>query len=138
MKKISTKAWVAVIAVILGLCVAFTAYVFLKPHDAADEPVAGPVAVVNLNGEIVDAVDLGKVNESYTKTYGDENGDHNVVEFSHGEARVIEATCPDQVCISQGWVDENSILPIACLPNSLIVQIIPVEEDAGELDGTTR
>lgn len=138
MKKISTKVWIGILAVILGACLAFTAYVYLAPKDEGDEPVAGPMAVVNLNGQIVDAVDLGKVEEAFTRTYGDEDGDHNVVEFSHGQVRVIEASCPDQVCVSQGWVDENSILPIACLPNSLIVQVIPVEDTAGDLDGTTR
>jgi len=76
---------------------------------------------------IVDIVDLGTVEESFTRTYDGADGAENVVEFAPGQARMLSSTCPDQVCVGMGWQDGSFFLPIACLPNSVMVQIIEVE-----------
>ncbi len=44
------------------------------------------------------------------------------MEVSEGKIRVCEADCPDQVCVMQGWL-EDDIIPIACLPSGLVIQM---------------
>ena len=29
--------------------------------------------------------------------------------------------CPNQLCVKMGWADENSIIPITCLPNDVFI-----------------
>ena len=105
MKKVSTKVWILVIGLIFALCVAFTAFLYFRGRQAKENQVVGPVAVIYQNGVLVDAVDLGKVEENYTKTYEGEDGAENTAEFSHGQVRMEHASCPDQVCVGMGWQD---------------------------------
>lgn len=131
----SNKFWIGVIAAVLAVCgiVAGVLY-WQKTHQAPAEE--GPIAVIRLDGKIVAAVDLGKVTESYTQTFEGASGGSNTVEFAPGQVRVHDATCPDQICVSQGWADGATLLPIACLPNSLIIEVAS-PEDLG-LDSVSR
>ena len=58
---------------------------------------------------------------------------YNVIEVERGRIRVAEADCPDQVCVRQGWIS-NSVVPIACLPHRLVIQL---DSDGGGVDGMT-
>ena len=60
-------------------------------------------------------------------------GGYNLIEVERGRIRVAEADCPDQVCVRQGWIS-NSVVPIACLPHKLVVQL---ESASGGVDGAT-
>ena len=138
MKTKSNRFWLILIGIFLAACLALCGYLIFQARQRAAAPqIEGPVAVVYLNNQIVDVVDLGTVTEAYTKSYGEEGGDSNTVEFAPGKVRVTEASCPDQICVSQGWIDHTSILPIACLPNSLIVEVVAVEEEPG-VDSATQ
>lgn len=50
------------------------------------------------------------------------NGGSNTVTVEGGAVCVSHASCPDQVCVRQGWVDSGAV-PIVCLPNQLVIQI---------------
>ncbi|MBO5339763.1 MAG: NusG domain II-containing protein [Oscillospiraceae bacterium] len=50
------------------------------------------------------------------------NGGSNTVWVENGAVCVSHASCPDQVCVNQGWVDSGAV-PIVCLPNQLVIQI---------------
>lgn len=121
MKKPSTRFWVILLAVILIGSLAAAAYIYLRPSAPGD------TAVIYLDGQEVDRVDLTKITENYTKEYTGQAGLTNTVEFAPGQVRVQEATCPDQICVYQGWVEAGG-LPIACLPNTLIVQVVSAED----------
>ncbi len=136
-RQLPNWVWAGGIAILLALCVGFTVWVYLFPRS--QEPtLEGPVAVVICNGEVVDAVDLGTVTESFTRTYGDDSGRQNTVEFAPGKARMAEASCPDQNCVSFGWRYGGEWLDIACLPNSVIVRVVLVEpEQSPDVDSAT-
>lgn len=123
MKKLSTRFWVILVGVILLLSAAATAYIYLRPTASAP----GDTAVIYLDGEMVEMVDLSTITENYTKDYTGQAGLTNTVEFAPGMVRVQEATCPDQICVYQGWVEADG-LPIACLPNTLIIQVVSAED----------
>ncbi|MDO4849898.1 MAG: NusG domain II-containing protein [Coriobacteriia bacterium] len=54
----------------------------------------------------------------------------NVVQVEGGRVRVREADCPNQDCVSQGWVDDAS-QQIVCLPHKLYVSIEGAESATG-------
>lgn len=51
----------------------------------------------------------------------------NTIEVHAGKVRVIEADCPNQDCVEQGWVSEPG-QQIICLPHKLVVTV--TDEDA--------
>ena len=51
----------------------------------------------------------------------------NTCRIKDGQVKMIEATCPDHLCISQPPVDEKGGF-IICLPNEVIIEGIPSEE----------
>ena len=50
--------------------------------------------------------------------------DTNTCRIKDGRAQMIEATCPDHLCIHQEAVDERGGM-IICLPNEVIIEGIP-------------
>ena len=53
-------------------------------------------------------------------------GSYNLIEIKDGRIRVLEADCPDQICVDMGWLD--SAAPIVCLPNRLVIRFTDGEE----------
>lgn len=141
-KTISTKTWIIAIGLIFALCVGITTYL-LWPRQR-ENTVVGPIAVVYQNGVLVDVVDLGTVEESYTKVFPGVDDAENTVEFAHGQVRMSHSTCPDQICVSMGWQDGSWFFPISCLPNNVTILIDTLEEPeespaaTSGLDGVTR
>ena len=77
---------------------------------------AGSVAQVSVDGVPIQSFDLD------ADGIHSLNGGSNVLEIKDGRARLIEATCPNHLCIGQGWVQYNG-QSIVCLPNRLSVTI---------------
>lgn len=90
----------------------------------------GSIIVITRNGEL-----YGTYNLSQNQTIEIENTDHevtNTLQIKDGVAKMIEADCPDKLCMHQKAISvskEN----IVCLPNRIVVT---VEADHNEgLDG---
>ena len=115
MKSKSNRFWAALLAGILLLCAAAIFYISTRGPR-------GPVAVIYSGGQEVRRIDLGAVTEDETFVLTGFGGLSNTVEVSEGKIRVCEADCPDQVCVMQGWL-EDDIIPIACLPSGLVIQM---------------
>lgn len=114
-KGLSNRTWLLILAAVMALCALAAALVFSRAPR-------GSVAVVTLDGVEVHRVDLKTVDEGYTLSFTGQSGITNVVEVAPGEIRVREATCPDRVCVRQGWI-KNGVAPIVCLPNRLVIEI---------------
>ena len=97
------------------LLLAITASVFVLNGTKS-----GVTAHIYKDGECVHSVDLSKVSESYVLNFDGEIS--NKVSVEPGRICVSNATCPDQICVRQGWIS-NSIVPIVCLPGELVIQI---------------
>jgi hypothetical protein len=87
----------------------------------------GTVAVVSVDGEVLERIDLSKVRTPYdipvTTPYG-----NNTVHVEPGAISVTEADCPDHVCIYQGRLTGSGI-PIICMPHRLVIEI-----EGGDID----
>lgn len=47
---------------------------------------------------------------------------YNLIEIGDGKVRVIEADCPDQLDVKQGYIESPGEV-IVCLPNKLVIEI---------------
>jgi hypothetical protein len=52
---------------------------------------------------------------------------HNTVAISKGRVAMTHADCPDKRCVKQGF---SKTLPIICLPNRVLIEILGREEEA--------
>ncbi len=91
------------------------------------------MARITLDGKLLSEIDLAAADDSSSFTVTGEAGSNTIL-VEKGRIRVIEADCPDQVCVNQGWISDSS-LPIVCLPNRLVVEIVGGE---GELDVSVK
>lgn len=80
------------------------------------------VADIYQNGKLLQSIPLSSVNESYRFQVTGENEALNEIEVHPGSIGIISASCPDKLCVHQGFIS-NSLLPITCLPNRLVIQI---------------
>ena len=67
-------------------------------------PGGGVLARVYQRGELVEEIRLDRVREGPTLSADRGGGAENVVEVEPGRIRIVSATCPDQVCVRQGWI----------------------------------
>jgi len=85
----------------------------------------GNIANVYQDGQCIYSVDLSLVKESYELVVADGAGG-NTLRIEPGRICIIEADCPDQICVGMGWL-AHSASPIVCLPHRLVIRL---EENA--------
>ncbi len=56
-----------------------------------------------------------------------EIGDTNRIEIKNGTARMLWASCPDQVCVEHKEISRDGE-SIICLPNKVVISIVDGEE----------
>jgi len=88
----------------------------------------GTVAVISVDGEELERIDLSRVEDSYDIVIETVYGS-NTVHVEPGAISVTEADCPDRICVHQGKLTGGGI-PIICMPHRLVIEI----EDS-DLDG---
>lgn len=93
-----------------------------------DEP--GEVQVL-IDGELTEEYSLNDEGE-YEIITGDQI---NIIKINRGHVYMIEADCPDQLCIKQGKISKNG-QSIICLPNKIVVTI--VSDDLDEVDAYAK
>ena len=76
------------------------------------------LAVVKVDSAIIREIDLS-VDEIFTV---ETNGGKNVVEIKNGAIHVVEADCPDKICVRHGAI-KNVGETIACVPHKLLIEI---------------
>lgn len=65
-----------------------------------------------------------------------EINDTNICEIKDGKVNMIEADCPDQLCIRQGSIHIQGE-SIVCLPNRVVLEITGNDKD-DQLDGVVQ
>lgn len=116
MKRRDIMILVIVLAVIAAVGLI---YYFLKQN--------GSYAEITVNGELYGTYSLDEDQEIPIK---DSDGNvTNTAEIKDGKVFMIEATCPDKLCIKQGKKsDANS--EIVCLPNKVVISVKSETRDA--------
>ncbi|MEG2007172.1 MAG: NusG domain II-containing protein [Raoultibacter sp.] len=117
-----------------GIIVAIVALCLIALATLQTQPTPSK-AVITKAGTIIKTIDLSQVDQPYTFRVADEYG-YNDIAVEHGRIRVIEANCPDKVCVAFGWTQAAGT-PIACLPHRLTITLEGGETD-GKIDARTR
>lgn len=76
-------------------------------------------AEVSVEGEVIGTFPLSKELDMVIHGY---NGGTNHLIIKDGGVSIIEASCPDKVCVHQG-IAKAAGQPLVCLPNKVIVTI---------------
>lgn len=116
---LKTRTWILILAAVLLASGLLALWVWTRPSE-------GTIANIYQDGVCIYSIDLSAVTEGYEMTIEDENG-VNVIRVEPGRICVLEADCPDQVCVQAGWLSDSAS-PIVCLPHRLVIRL---EETAG-------
>lgn len=105
-------------ALVLVFCLlaCLTIYFRLK------EPANGLTAYIYQDGQLIETIDLHAVTAPYTFTIPALDGGSNTIEVRPDAIGIVDADCPDKLCVSTGFV-ESTLLPIVCLPHQLVIQL---------------
>lgn len=115
MKK-STKIMLACCSVAAAAAVAGIIYLNCHPGNHK-------YALIYEDGKLVHKIDLSSVSKAYTIEL-----EGNVVLVEKGQIGIVEADCPDKLCIKQGAIREG-VRPIVCLPNNVTIKLTDDEND---------
>lgn len=107
----------AILAALILILAGSAAFLLLRPKNG------GHVARISLDGQVVEEIDLSRVEAPYTLTIDGPGGFSNTITVEKGRICVSKAGCPDQICVHQGYISDGTT-PIVCLPNKLIIEII--------------
>ncbi|MBQ4526896.1 MAG: NusG domain II-containing protein [Clostridia bacterium] len=88
----------------------------------------GKYACIFEDGVLVHKIDLTRVSKPYTLEM-----DGNIILVEKGQISIVEADCPDKLCIKQGAIQDGA-RPIVCLPNNVVIKIT---DDVSDVDITT-
>lgn len=88
----------------------------------------GYVAEVYQDGILIKTIPLSPESEGLSFRVDGQDGCYNVIEVRSGSIAVTSASCPDQICVHQGF-RSDSLLPITCLPNHLVIRIRELSEE---------
>ncbi|MDO5136226.1 MAG: NusG domain II-containing protein [Eubacteriales bacterium] len=126
---IKTKYWLLILGLLLAACFGS----MLAFHRTQGQ---GTRANIYQNGVCLYSIDLSQAGETKTLTVQCEEGT-NVIQYRQGQIRVLEADCPDQVCVRAGWSSSSSA-PIICLPHHLVIRIEEAEGQEDEADALSQ
>lgn len=126
---IKTRTWIIVFAFVLMVSAVLTVWVFTGK-------TGGNIANVYQDGRCVYSVDLSLVTEGYELVVGDEAGG-NTLHIEPGRICVVRADCPDQTCVSMGWIS-HSAAPVVCLPHRLVIRLEEKAADMESFDAVAR
>ena len=116
MKNIIRKADIILFCILIALGIFLTVTALVGGSKGAQ-------VVISVDGEVYGTY---PINRDRTITI-DQNGNHNQVVIKDGHVQMMESSCNNQICVNQGQISTVSI-PIVCLPNRVMIQIVDGEE----------
>ncbi len=116
MSKKTIIAWAAAALVAIA---GIAAFLLLRSADVSD-----PAAEIYLDGKLHKTIALSQNTEF---TVSSEHGS-NTIRVSDGAISVVNADCPDRVCIASGAISDGMV-PIICLPHRLEIRIISASNE---------
>ncbi len=88
---------------------------------------AGTWAVIYQDNTEVQRIDLSEVKEPYIITLTGQDGRENCILVEPDGISMQSAECPDKICVQTGKIHDSG-KPIVCLPNRIVIEILPEGE----------
>ncbi|MBR6478212.1 MAG: NusG domain II-containing protein [Lachnospiraceae bacterium] len=129
MKKLlsSTKRMAALLTALIMVLLAVSILALAFPSLFRPKNDLGRVAEIYQDGILIKSIPLTPDGESISFRVEGRDGAFNVIEVRNGSIAVTSASCPDKLCVHQGF-HSDSLLPITCLPNHLVIRIRDLQE----------
>lgn len=114
------KIAAVLIALVAGVCTFISFNMFGKSNVKTSSDI-----VVYYCGEEITEVKGQKIdiNKDMTFTLGDEDIGYNIIEIKDKRVRIIEADCPEQICVKHGYLNndiDNDM--IICAPHRITIK----------------
>lgn len=106
------------IGIVILLCLGFFAYISLTKQE-------GSKVRITIDGKEYDTLILTEDTEYTVKG---EDGDINTFTIKDGYVDMIDANCPDKLCVNQKDIHYNHET-IVCLPNKVVLEVIDGEDN---------
>lgn len=116
--KLFRKGDIAVIVLIVAAALAFAFFSFSKSEN--------PQAVITVDGEVIETVDLSSVKERIVITPDTEP--KVVIVAENGEIRFESAECEDRLCVNSGSLKKGGDTAV-CLPAKTVITVTGSDVD---------
>ena len=133
-KQLLTRIIVLNIIIAVIFSVSLAAIILSRPGSGSSIS-GGYTATVYQNGRVISVIELSAAEDS-SFTVRTEQGGTNTITVKDGDICVSEASCPDKLCVKEGWGTKSPV-PIVCLPNRLVIVISDNTAHGGEYDALT-
>lgn len=95
--------------------------IILIIHKPEKADASSLVADIYQDGSLIRSLRLDSCGD-LTLTVSGDNGCYNIIEVREGKIGITSASCPDKICVSQGFIN-SPLLPITCLPNNVVITV---------------
>lgn len=113
------RKWdIALIAILLLLSCVPTAIFWASGQSTAE---AGTHAIIYVNGREYKTIPLSEHHGTDSFTIRTEAG-YNTVLIRDDEIAIIDADCPDQICVQEGFLKKPGQTSV-CLPHKVMVEV---------------
>lgn len=119
------KVLVCICIVIFMTGLAGSLWLLLTPHGTQVNIVQDGIVIYTFNLSVTEDQMLEIEYE----------GRINTVQIEGGRIRMLEADCPDKICVHMDWLSSGA-MPIVCLPNHLVIEY--AVSDDNHLDAVIR
>lgn len=118
--------------ILISIIMLFALVVFSGISLYFSATTRGAEAVVYLDGKEYGSYSLKQEKVIEIKQ---ENGNYNLVQIKDSKVDMLDASCPDKICVKHYSIDKRGE-NIVCLPNKIVVEIKNGVEP--EIDGSTN
>lgn len=78
-------------------------------------------AVIHVNGDIYKTIPLGTHSGTTMFTVETDTG-YNTILVSEQEIGIVQADCPDRICIGEGFISKPG-QTVVCLPHKVLIEV---------------
>ena len=123
------KKWDIVLLIALLLLSLLPEGVFIL--SGSDRTLEGTQAVVQVNGSVYKEIPLSEHHGTDTFTIQTNSG-YNTVVVKDQTIGIVEADCPDKICIQEGFI-RNPGETTVCLPHKVMIEIRSTATDEPDI-----
>lgn len=124
------KPWDVILVILLVLLSFLPIGIFVLQQSQYAEKDSVIVAVITVDNEIVEEIQLTGNTETREIEIEISDHDNNIIEVDNERIHIKSATCSDQICVRTGYISRPG-QTIVCLPHKLVVEI---QSDSGETE----
>ena len=133
MRTLRDKKTFCLTLIILCILLLAAAALWIQLRSSQQDGAAGKTAAIYQDGKLLRRIPLGDdVEDTYTIESSD--GGSNTIQIKDGKIGIIDADCPDRLCVEMGMISSTAY-PISGLRPHLVLHLAaidaPEEDPAG-------